>query len=152
ARWWNAASPAPACTRSTSMWRWRTWWDWPASTPPSSATTCNRRHGVCVAFAVPGIVVLVPPPVALYMVTMPVPPAIRNPPDVPASQTTILQELTAAGRGLLALVTGDRKAATYFDFSQRGLAGSFIAFLTVTGLNAALPVLLGYSGPAASIS
>src|SRR5690606_18488433 len=34
----------------------------------------------------------------------------------------------------------------------RGLAGSFIAFLTVTGLNAAFPVLLGYSGPAASIS
>jgi hypothetical protein len=71
---------------------------------------------------------------------------------VPATQTTIFEEMRAAARGLLALITGDRKAATYFDFSQRGLAGSFIAFIAITGLNATLPTVLGASGPAASIS
>jgi hypothetical protein len=71
---------------------------------------------------------------------------------VPASQTTLFEEMRAAARGLVALITGDRKAATYFDFSQRGLAGSFIAFLAITGLNATLPVVVGFSGPAASIS
>jgi hypothetical protein len=71
---------------------------------------------------------------------------------VPATQTTILEEMRSAARGLIALVTGDRKSASYFDFSQRGLAGSFIAFLAVTAVNATLPVVLGYSGPAASIS
>lgn len=87
------------------------------------------------------------------MVTMPVLPASpTDPPLVPANPTTIIDEMRAAARGLVALVTGDRKAATYFDFSQRGLAGSFIAFLIITGLNATLPVVLGYSGPAASIS
>ena len=49
----------------------------------------------------------------------------------------------AAGRGVFGLLIGNRQAGTYFDFSQRGLAGSFIAFLVVTGLNAALPVALG---------
>jgi hypothetical protein len=70
---------------------------------------------------------------------------------VPPSQTTILEEMTAAWRGLLALITGDRKAATYFDFSLRGLAGSFIAFLAITAVNSTLPVALGLNGPAASI-
>lgn len=56
----------------------------------------------------------------------------------------------AAGRGVLALVMGDRKAAGYFDFSERGLVGSFIAFLAVAGFNAALPGLLGAEGPTAS--
>jgi len=60
-----------------------------------------------------------------------------------AQQSTFLEELMAAGRGTISLLIGDRRAGSYFDFSQRGLAGSFIAFLAVTGLNAALPVLLG---------
>ncbi|HVY50582.1 MAG TPA: hypothetical protein VHA07_03380, partial [Devosia sp.] len=60
-----------------------------------------------------------------------------------AQQSTFLEELMAAGRGVMALLIGDRRAGTYFDFSQRGLAGSFIAFLAVTGLNAALPSILG---------
>jgi hypothetical protein len=60
-----------------------------------------------------------------------------------AQQSTFLEELMAAGRGVMALVVGDRQAGTYFDFSQRGLAGSFIAFLAVTALNATLPVILG---------
>lgn len=60
-----------------------------------------------------------------------------------AQQATFLEELMAAGRGVIALLIGDRRAASYFDVSERGLAGSFIAFLAVTALNATLPVLLG---------
>jgi hypothetical protein len=60
-----------------------------------------------------------------------------------ASPTTILDEMRNAARGVVALITGSRRAAEHFDFSERGLAGSFIAFLFVTGLNAALPKLLG---------
>ena len=60
-----------------------------------------------------------------------------------AQQSTFIEELMAAGRGVFGLLIGNRQAGTYFDFSQRGLAGSFIAFLVVTGLNAALPVALG---------
>ena len=68
-----------------------------------------------------------------------------------ANNTTILQELTAAARGVLALLVGDRRASDYFDFSDRGLVGSFIAFLAVTGFNAALPKLLGYADTDGSI-
>ena len=53
----------------------------------------------------------------------------------------------AAGRGVFALLVGDRRAGTFFDFSQRGLAGSFIAFLAVTALNAILPTILGSKEP-----
>jgi hypothetical protein len=60
-----------------------------------------------------------------------------------AQQSTFIEELMAAGRGVMGLLIGDRRSGTYFDFSRRGLAGSFIAFLAVTGLNAALPVILG---------
>ncbi len=58
-------------------------------------------------------------------------------------RASILEELVAAGRGVLALIVGNRQAGSYFDFSQRGLAGSFIAFLFVTALNAYLPLILG---------
>jgi hypothetical protein len=64
---------------------------------------------------------------------------------------TIVEELTAAARGVLALVVGNRRAADYFDFSLRGLAGSFIAFLSVTALQAVIPVMLGARGPEASV-
>jgi len=60
-----------------------------------------------------------------------------------AQQSTFLEELMAAGRGVIGLLIGDRRSGSYFDLSQRGLAGSFIAFLAVTGLNAVLPVILG---------
>jgi len=60
-----------------------------------------------------------------------------------AQQSNFIEELMAAGRGVFGLLIGDRRAGTYFDFSQRGLAGSFIAFLAVTGLNAVMPVVLG---------
>ena len=64
-----------------------------------------------------------------------------------AQQATFLEELMAAGRGVIGLLTGNRRAGSYFDFSQRGLVGSFIDFIAVTGLNAVLPVLLGSKDP-----
>ena len=57
--------------------------------------------------------------------------------------STFLDELANAARGCFALLTGKREAATYFDFSQRGLAGSFIAFLLASALGAFGPQLLG---------
>lgn len=53
----------------------------------------------------------------------------------------------AAGRGVISLLIGDKRAGSYFDFSRRGLYGSFIAFLAVTALNAVLPVILGSRDP-----
>lgn len=54
-----------------------------------------------------------------------------------------IEELMAAGRGVFGLLIGNRKAADYFDFSSRGLAGSFIAFLGIVVVSGYLPVLLG---------
>lgn len=51
--------------------------------------------------------------------------------------------MMAAGRGVVGLLMGDRQAGAYFDFSPRGLAGSFIALFLVTALNAVLPIILG---------
>jgi len=59
-----------------------------------------------------------------------------------AQSANFLEELMAAGRGLIRLLVGDRRAGSYFDFSQRGLAGSFIALLIVAGLDAVLPLIL----------
>jgi hypothetical protein len=71
---------------------------------------------------------------------------------VPDNNSSLFEEFRSAGRGVVALVVGDRRAGDYFVFSLRGLAGSFIAFIAITGLNAALPTLLGFSGPSASIT
>ncbi len=60
-----------------------------------------------------------------------------------AQQSTFIEEMMAAGRGVIALLTGNRGAGGYFDLSQRGLLGSFIALLLVTALNAVLPTILG---------
>ncbi len=59
-----------------------------------------------------------------------------------AARQTIAEEAIAAIRGVFALVFGDRRAADYFDFSERGLYGSFIAFLGTVLIAAALPALL----------
>ena len=71
---------------------------------------------------------------------------------MPAQQTTLLEELSAAARGCLALLMGDRKAPGYFDFSPRGLAGSFVAFLVATLLNAVVPLAMGIETPPGSIT
>lgn len=52
----------------------------------------------------------------------------------------------AAGRGVIGLLVGDRQSGSYFDLSLRGLAGSFIALLLITALNAVLPIVLGAEG------
>ena len=44
----------------------------------------------------------------------------------------------------MALLTGNRQAATYFDFSQRGLIGSFIAFIVASTAMAYGPQLFGF--------
>ncbi|MEQ1769298.1 MAG: hypothetical protein ABL879_05610 [Devosia sp.] len=49
----------------------------------------------------------------------------------------------SAGRGVLGLLIGDRTSPRYFSFTLRGLAGSFIAFIVVTAINAVLPLGLG---------
>jgi hypothetical protein len=71
---------------------------------------------------------------------------------VPAKQTTLLEELSAAARGCVALLVGDRRAPGYFDFSMRGLAGSFVAFLVATLFNALSPLLLGIEAPPGMIT
>jgi hypothetical protein len=58
-------------------------------------------------------------------------------------QSTFIEEMMAAGRGVIGLLTGDRQAGSYFDLGQRGLLGSFIALLLITALNAVLPIILG---------
>lgn len=57
--------------------------------------------------------------------------------------TTLFEEFLAGLSGTWALLRGDRSAPAAFDFSQRGLTGSFIALILATSVNALLPVLLG---------
>lgn len=61
--------------------------------------------------------------------------------------STFLDELANAARGCFALLTGNRQAATYFDFGQRGLVGSIIAFLIASALGAFGSQLLGMPSP-----
>lgn len=60
--------------------------------------------------------------------------------------TTLIEELVRAGRGVAGLVVGDRRASAYFDFSMRGLYGSFIAYLLILAFNAGAPMALGAEG------
>ncbi|MEO5806207.1 hypothetical protein [Devosia sp.] len=60
---------------------------------------------------------------------------------------TLLEELSSAARGIVALMTGNRSAPGNFDFSHRGLAGSFIAFLVANVAVAFGPQLLGMQTP-----
>ena len=60
---------------------------------------------------------------------------------------TFFDELVNAARGCFALLTGDRQAATYFDFSQRGLVGSIIAFVIASALGAFGAQLFGVPSP-----
>lgn len=70
---------------------------------------------------------------------------------MPERSNDIWNEVSAAGRGVLALLIGNRQASSYFDFSTRGLVGSFIAFLVVTFATALLPLLLGIPGANGSV-
>jgi len=57
--------------------------------------------------------------------------------------TTLIEEGRSAATGTWALLRGRQTAADWFDFSPRGLAGSFIAFVIAVGVNAMLPDILG---------
>jgi hypothetical protein len=70
---------------------------------------------------------------------------------VPERSNDIWNEVASAARGVVALVIGDRRANGYFDFSDRGLVGSFIAFLVVALLNTAVPLLLGVPGTSGTV-
>ena len=61
---------------------------------------------------------------------------------MPDSQQGFIDEVVAAGRGVAALIVGDRRAVQYFDFSQRGLVGSFIGFLAITFISALVPLVI----------
>lgn len=61
--------------------------------------------------------------------------------------TTFLDETIAAARGCVALLIGNRQAAGWFDFSQRGLIGSLIAVLVGILIAAYGPLLIGVQMP-----
>lgn len=71
---------------------------------------------------------------------------------MPDHPTSYIQEAASAGRGVIALILGDRKAPQYFDLSQRGLVGSFIALLAVTLVSVALPAFIPIAGADFSIT
>jgi hypothetical protein len=56
---------------------------------------------------------------------------------------TFIEELMAAGRGVFGILLGDKQAPAYFDFTQRGLVGSFIGFIIITAVNLYLPLFMG---------
>jgi hypothetical protein len=70
---------------------------------------------------------------------------------VPERSNDIWNEVASAARGVAALVIGDRRAASYFDFSDRGLVGSFIAFLVVALINTGVPLILGIPGMSGTV-
>jgi hypothetical protein len=66
---------------------------------------------------------------------------------LPQSSPTFFEEALDAARGAWALVLGRQDAASYFDFSQRGLIGSFIALLLAIAVSVFGPQLLGVGSP-----
>jgi hypothetical protein len=57
-------------------------------------------------------------------------------------QANLLEEMMSAGRGIIAVLIGDKRAVGYFDFSMHGLIGSFIAVVAVTALAGYLPIFV----------
>jgi hypothetical protein len=71
---------------------------------------------------------------------------------LPAKQTTLLEEMSAAARGVVAVLMGNRQAPSFFDFSQRGLIGSFVAFLAASLINALTPLVFGLELPPGTVT
>lgn len=68
---------------------------------------------------------------------------------MPQPNPSFLEEARDAAQGAWALVLGRPDAAQYFDFSARGLIGSFIALVLAIAVASFAPLLLGVdSGPA----
>lgn len=68
-----------------------------------------------------------------------------------AQSRSFASEALDAIVGTLALLTGRRDAASRFDFTLAGVAGSLIALVLVAGVDALLPRLLGASGAISSL-
>lgn len=66
---------------------------------------------------------------------------------MPQKSSTFLDELVEAARGCFALLTGNRQAPYHFDFSQRGLVGSFIALVIATAIGAFGSQMMGTTAP-----
>lgn len=62
---------------------------------------------------------------------------------MPQPNSTFLQEARDAARGTWALVLGRQDAARFFDFSPRGVVGSFIALVISIGITVFGPQLMG---------
>lgn len=62
--------------------------------------------------------------------------------DVPDNRGNFIEEAVSAGRGVVALIIGDRKAPSYFDLGQRGMVGSFVGLLGISFVGAILPLFL----------
>ncbi len=74
---------------------------------------------------------------------------------MPQPSQTFLEEALDAARGAWALVLGRPDAARYFDFSVRGVIGSFIALVLAVGVSVFGPQLFGVpsaSGAAATMT
>ena len=69
-------------------------------------------------------------------------------------KTSLSDEMKLAARGFVAILKGRRDAGAFFDFSDRGLAGSFIALLIMVTLGAYLPSIALYpsSNPTQELS
>lgn len=63
--------------------------------------------------------------------------------------SSLWDEFLSAARGSWALLRGDRAAPLAFDFSQRGLVGSFIAVILASVANALIPSSGGSAAPLA---
>jgi hypothetical protein len=61
---------------------------------------------------------------------------------VTSGPSRYIDEIAAAGRGVVALIVGDRNAPGFFDFSTRGLVGSFIAFVAIIGMSVFVPFIV----------
>ena len=66
---------------------------------------------------------------------------------MPQPTPTFLEEALAAARGAWALVLGRPDAARHFDFSLRGVLGSFIALVLAVAVSVFGPQLLGVPSP-----
>ena len=58
----------------------------------------------------------------------------------------------AAGRGVFALLIGNRRAAGYFDATQRGLVTSFIALVFAAAVRSFLPIIVSKDHDSALVS
>lgn len=66
---------------------------------------------------------------------------------MPQPNSTFLEEARDAARGTWALLLGRQHAAQFFDFSLRGVVGSFIALVISLGITVFGPQLMGVSSP-----